>query len=260
MIFYFYFQFRDVVVEAIGTGKKLHETKLPRPDVVEENNWFWGPVNASGLVALLSTSYTEINKSMVTSLVERWHPETSSFHLPVGEMTVTLDDVYCLLHVPIQGRLLDFDGSVDEEVGAQLMYELLGMPEDEANTEAKKNKGAFIKYAKLIEVYIRHYTSVTNMLEEGGYPQDVLVYHQACCIRAFLLYVVGLTLFANKSKKHIDLIFLEGMRDIHAIREYAWGAMGLATLYKYLSEAAVLGPRSGSMAGYTSLLVVILLL
>jgi len=32
--------------------------------------------------------------------------KTSSFHLPVGEMTVTLDDVACLIDIPIVGRLI----------------------------------------------------------------------------------------------------------------------------------------------------------
>ncbi|MCI81017.1 putative IMP dehydrogenase/GMP reductase, partial [Trifolium medium] len=33
--------------------------------------------------------------------------ETSSFHMPTGEITVTLDDMSCLLHLPLTGRLLD---------------------------------------------------------------------------------------------------------------------------------------------------------
>lgn len=42
---------------------------------------------------------------------ERLHEKTSSFHIPMGEMWVTLDDVSYLLHLPIEGTLLDHDGS-----------------------------------------------------------------------------------------------------------------------------------------------------
>jgi Plant mobile domain len=35
----------------------------------------------------------QLDKSLMTALVERWRPETSTFHLPVGELTVTLEDV-----------------------------------------------------------------------------------------------------------------------------------------------------------------------
>ena len=31
--------------------------------------------------------------------------ETNSFHMPFGEMTITLDDVSSLLHIPIRGKL-----------------------------------------------------------------------------------------------------------------------------------------------------------
>jgi len=40
------------------------------------------------------------------AFAKRWHTETSSFHLPFGEMIVILDDVSCLLHLPINGMLL----------------------------------------------------------------------------------------------------------------------------------------------------------
>nr|XP_012568468.1 protein MAIN-LIKE 1-like [Cicer arietinum] len=35
---------------------------------------------------------------------QRWHTETSSFHLPFGEMTITLDDVRGLLSIPCSGE------------------------------------------------------------------------------------------------------------------------------------------------------------
>jgi len=46
---------------------------------------------------------------------ERWHEETNRFHLPVREMTITLDDVACLLGIPIAGRLLPYRELTREE-------------------------------------------------------------------------------------------------------------------------------------------------
>ncbi|CDP16492.1 unnamed protein product [Coffea canephora] len=42
---------------------------------------------------VLESGYQMIDHSLITSLVERWRPETHTFHLPVGEATVTLQDV-----------------------------------------------------------------------------------------------------------------------------------------------------------------------
>ena len=141
-IFYcFLFQVRNKVIDAVGAGKRLYYSEFVLSD--SRHVWFWSVVEASSLGDLLKTSYKEINNAMVTALVERWHPETSSFHLPVGEMTVTLDDVYCLLHIPIQGIMLDFDTTVDRERGVQLMMELLGIPEPAARREVKEQWGVY---------------------------------------------------------------------------------------------------------------------
>ena len=53
-------------------------------------------------------------------MAERWHQETISFHLPVGEMTITLDDVACLLGIPVAGRLIQED-DLDPNHGVELM-------------------------------------------------------------------------------------------------------------------------------------------
>src|SRR4051812_30481944 len=63
--------------------------------------WFNDHVRGSELSGLCMTGYTTISTGMQGAFVERWHKETSSFHLPVGEMTITLHDVQCLLHLPV---------------------------------------------------------------------------------------------------------------------------------------------------------------
>ena len=40
--------------------------------------------------------------ALLMTLCERWHTETNSFHMVLEEMTVTLDDVACLMHLPIE--------------------------------------------------------------------------------------------------------------------------------------------------------------
>ena len=46
----------------------------------------------------------QFDMSLLAALLDRWRPETHTFHLPVGEMTTTLQDVAMLLGLPYAGR------------------------------------------------------------------------------------------------------------------------------------------------------------
>ena len=80
-------------------GRKM--TKFGRPALEIE-----GLVAASGLSPLIACSLDTSDRGLISVFVECWHKETSSFHLPVGEVTITLDDMASLLHLPIVGTKL----------------------------------------------------------------------------------------------------------------------------------------------------------
>ena len=44
-----------------------------------------------------------LDRSLLSALVDRWRPETHTFHLPCGEMAPTLQDVSYLLGLPLIG-------------------------------------------------------------------------------------------------------------------------------------------------------------
>ncbi|XP_061365274.1 serine/threonine-protein phosphatase 7 long form homolog [Gastrolobium bilobum] len=48
----------------------------------------------------------EIDHSLVSALVERWRPETRTFHMRMGEVTITLEDVHHLLGLPTDGDVV----------------------------------------------------------------------------------------------------------------------------------------------------------
>ncbi|GLJ23507.1 hypothetical protein SUGI_0445390 [Cryptomeria japonica] len=56
-----------------------------------------------------------VNMGLLTALAKRWHSETCTFHLSMGEMTVTLEDVYRILRIPINGELIPYDRDGDRE-------------------------------------------------------------------------------------------------------------------------------------------------
>ena len=61
---------------------------------------------------------------LITGLVEKWHPETHTFHLPIREMTIILQDVAIILGLCIHG--LPITGTCDID-WSLLCYELLGV-------------------------------------------------------------------------------------------------------------------------------------
>ncbi|RYR41926.1 hypothetical protein Ahy_A08g038361 [Arachis hypogaea] len=46
----------------------------------------------------------EYDNPLISAFVERWRPETHTFHLPWGECTVTLEDVAMQLGLPVDGQ------------------------------------------------------------------------------------------------------------------------------------------------------------
>ncbi|XP_052488036.1 serine/threonine-protein phosphatase 7 long form homolog [Gossypium raimondii] len=82
-----------------------------------------------GSVALIRSS--DLRFDLLSALVERWHPETHTFHFPCGECTVTLEDVAVQLGLPIDGSPVTGVSSFTDP--ATVCYQLLGeSPEDGA--------------------------------------------------------------------------------------------------------------------------------
>ena len=57
-----------------------------------------------GLASLrMQLSYRYIDRALVLTYVERWQLETNTFHLPFGEITITLDDVSAIISISVVG-------------------------------------------------------------------------------------------------------------------------------------------------------------
>jgi hypothetical protein len=54
-------------------------------------------------IKLVSRSTPNMNPAAITALIDRWRQETHTFHLRMGEMTVTLQDVSMILALSIDG-------------------------------------------------------------------------------------------------------------------------------------------------------------
>ena len=58
------------------------------------------------LEGLFRAPSREIDHCLISALVERWWSETHTFHLPHGEMSITLQDVEVIYELFIEGEVL----------------------------------------------------------------------------------------------------------------------------------------------------------
>ena len=109
-------------------------------------------VAATGLSHLIACSVDTGDRGLISSFMERWHRETSSFLFPVGEVSITLDDVASLLHLPIVGAFHTFQPlHIDEAV--LMLVELLEVSGEEARAEIAHCHGPYVCLSWLRDIY-----------------------------------------------------------------------------------------------------------
>uniref|UniRef100_A0A2N9IZZ8 Aminotransferase-like plant mobile domain-containing protein n=1 Tax=Fagus sylvatica TaxID=28930 RepID=A0A2N9IZZ8_FAGSY len=62
----------------------------------------------AGFYGIAKLGFIKMDWALITALVERWRQETHTFHLPHGEMTITLQDVEVMLGLPVDGEVLPY--------------------------------------------------------------------------------------------------------------------------------------------------------
>lgn len=93
-----------------------------------------GLIGRSGLAPLITASYCFINSNIVLAFVERWQPETNTFHMPFGEMMITLANVSTILGIPVTGRFVSME-PLSFERTKLLVEEGFGVTSQEAHDE-----------------------------------------------------------------------------------------------------------------------------
>lgn len=68
-------------------------------------------IERCGLTSLLDMPRFSVNRGLLTALAERWHNDTNTFHFATSEMTVTPEDCYRILCIPVVGSLLPYEQS-----------------------------------------------------------------------------------------------------------------------------------------------------
>ncbi|CAL2257764.1 unnamed protein product [Prunus armeniaca] len=89
-----------------------------------------------------------IDKIVVPTFVERWHPETNTFHMPFGEMTITLDDVSSILGIPVFGAMVALLED-DNDTNFELLVNYLGVNDEEATEQLHQYSNEYVSLSWL---------------------------------------------------------------------------------------------------------------
>ena len=140
-----------------------------------------------GFYGLYRLGHIMIDWPLITCLVERWRPETQTFHVPAEEMTITLQDVVIILSLRIDGPLVTRTRMFD--VG-ELCGDLLSVTPP-------------------ADALIGPAISIWWLCDQLSIPtpdaNEVTLERSA---RGFILALMGSFLFADKKGVHVHLCFL----------------------------------------------------
>ncbi|RYR07322.1 hypothetical protein Ahy_B05g074652 [Arachis hypogaea] len=135
------------------------------------------------------------DKSLITTFVERWRPETQTFHLPWDECTITLQDVAYYLGLRTHG----------ESVSSCLVVGCV--KEGVILHQADMASGTSLAYARYYRCNHPPYT------------------------RCYILLLIGGYLMTDKSNNHIHIRWLPLLDDFERCRILSWGSVVLAWTY-----------------------------
>lgn len=172
---------------------------------------------SSGFLGVSKIPFISLDWHLITALVERWRPETHSFHMVVGEVTITLQDIAVQFGLPIDGPPVTGNMSQDW-TGVCAQY--LGVPCPSRDLDGGRLKLSTIE-------------RMVDPLEEDADDAEVIF-----ATRAYILQLIGGLLFADKSGNRVHLMFLPLLENLEMDTPYSWGSAVLAWLYRQLCQAS----------------------
>lgn len=185
-------------------------------------------LSRSGLLPFARMTSTphlfKLDPCLLTALVDRWRPETHTFHFRWGEMTPTLQDVSMITGLPLRGvplvlpqPLSSWKADFEEEMGRDIPRTRMG----------KEPRGVPISW----------------LVDFIGFPdnvgEDVVRKH----LVAYILYLFSM-MFPSGNGEVVNPIFI-GLAehialplDSSEIRQYSFGSAVLCQTYRGLCDAS----------------------
>ncbi|XP_070054218.1 serine/threonine-protein phosphatase 7 long form homolog [Nicotiana tomentosiformis] len=146
-----------------------------------------------GFYRILEIGRLQLDWSLITALIERWRPETHTFQLPIGETTITLQDVEVLYGMPVDGLPVALPQAMREMTRGQyldMLQQLTGFrPQDET---------AHLGASRMSLTAIRHHLEILHP-DITDETDDLHIHRYTRLLLLFLFGGGGGVLFPNTS-------------------------------------------------------------
>ncbi|KAE8777462.1 hypothetical protein D1007_49772 [Hordeum vulgare] len=175
-----------------------------------------------------------LNATTLTALTDRWRLETHSFHLPLGEMGITLEDIAMITGLPIEGRALT--GKVTAAGWRQRVAALVGVEPEQWTDETRKDprpSGVLFSWIQ------RHFHRC---------PKDASPLVVERFARAYLWNLLTQVVFPDGTGDTASWMFLDPLRDWDV--KWSWGSAALAFLYRQLDGACMRSKPTSCVGGF----------
>ncbi|XP_060200791.1 protein MAIN-LIKE 1-like [Lycium barbarum] len=160
-------------------------------------------------------------------MIERWRPETHTFHLCTGKATITLQDVEVIYGLHINGQAL-YRVEPPQLSYPQELTRLTDFVPYQRNVRGRSWLLWSSLHAHLRLVHLQH------PISEAKPHVDV-----DRCARLYLLIIFGVIMFPNTSGADMSMRYLLFIKDLDQLGCYSWCAVVLAYMYRGFDRASM---------------------
>jgi len=107
----------------------------------------------TGFYRIIEIGWLQLDWSLIMALIERWRPQTHIFHLPIGEATITLQDVEVLYGLPVDGLLVALPHAMRDYTRDQYLETL------QRHTRSSSDFTLII-ITYIIKIYLKFYVQI----------------------------------------------------------------------------------------------------
>uniref|UniRef100_A0A3Q7ICZ0 Aminotransferase-like plant mobile domain-containing protein n=1 Tax=Solanum lycopersicum TaxID=4081 RepID=A0A3Q7ICZ0_SOLLC len=171
-------------------------------------------IELSRLYGVYRSNRPSIDRSLITSLVERCRPETHTFHFRTGEATITLQDVEVLYGLPVNGDPVLGDESIrtigDWQNICQRLLGFIPRPQDFNRSSLKVTA----LNAHMLEQLQLHDLTTQEMIDQMA--------------RCYMFWMIACMMMADTSGNYLKLMYLPMLEDLNVVSSYSSGSATLA--------------------------------